>query len=303
MVVEEDNHEESSSAKKKGTMVQRQFVVGEGGDGELCLCQGQSALPSLTLGCVRAGSFLSVRRTDDGEFAQQHSGAASAAAAQKERAVRIAPLPPLPLLLLPIHFILFDRAFASSTMASIAEWDNEYARLARVASQLRSGVGVADASALPVQLQRLDAALQQLPLPPTEVQRRRRLIQHLQQTTTGSAAASSGVTAASSPTQPPQQAQTQMQLAMQQQDALIDDLAVGVGRLKHQTHAIHDEAGMHVNLLTEMESNLDSAQQGLEEETRRAARLKEDQSVWRLQLIVAGLSILLVLEILMGLSP
>ena len=180
-------------------------------------------------------------------------------------------------------------------MSSIAEWDNEYARLARAASQIRSGVAN-DAAALPAGLQRLDAALDQLPLQPTEIQRRRRLVQHLQQT---SGAAGAGV---------PQQQQsgtatTQMQLAMQQQDAMIDELAAGVGRLKHQTHAIHDEAGMHVNLLNQMEDNLDMAQAGLEDETRRAARLKEDQSVWRLQLIVAGLSILLVLLILMGISP
>lgn len=181
---------------------------------------------------------------------------------------------------------------------SIAEWDNEYARLARAASQIRSGVGSADAqSGLPAGLQRLDAALDRLPLQPTEIQRRRRLVQHLQQTTTTTSGGGGGVGGGQS------QAQTQMQLAMQNQDAMIDDLAVGVGRLKYQTHAIHDEAGMHVNLLNEMETNLDSAQEGLEDETRRAARLKEDKSVWRLQLIVAGLSILLVLLILMGITP
>ena len=59
---------------------------------------------------------------------------------------------------------------------------------------------------------------------------------------------------------------------------------------------------MHVNLLNDMESNLDAAHAGLEGETRRAAQLREDQSVWRLQLTVAGLSVLLVLLILMGLS-
>lgn len=180
-------------------------------------------------------------------------------------------------------------------MSTIAEWDNEYARLARAASQVRSGVGSADAQGLPAGLQQLDAALNKLPLQPTEIQRRRRLVQHLQQTSGsgGSAPAAAGQS----------QAQTQMQLAMEQQDAMIDELSAGVGRLKHQTHAIHDESGMHVNLLNEMEDNLDSAQQGLEDGTRRAARLKEDQSVWRLQLIVAGLSILLVLLIVMGISP
>lgn len=93
-----------------------------------------------------------------------------------------------------------------------------------------------------------------------------------------------------------------MQMAMRQQEDLIDELAVGVGRLRDQTQLIGDEARMHVNLLGDMEQNLDIAHEGLEAETRRAERLKEDQSVWRLQLTVAGLSVLLVLLILMGLT-
>eukprot|EP00339_Tiarina_fusa_P004480 CAMPEP_0117031420 /NCGR_PEP_ID=MMETSP0472-20121206/22584_1 /TAXON_ID=693140 ORGANISM="Tiarina fusus, Strain LIS" /NCGR_SAMPLE_ID=MMETSP0472 /ASSEMBLY_ACC=CAM_ASM_000603 /LENGTH=112 /DNA_ID=CAMNT_0004739739 /DNA_START=306 /DNA_END=644 /DNA_ORIENTATION=+ len=96
--------------------------------------------------------------------------------------------------------------------------------------------------------------------------------------------------------------QSQMAMAMRQQDDMIDELAVGVSRLRDQTQVIGDEARMHVNLLNDMETNLDAAHAGLESETRRAAQLKEDQSVWRLQLTVAGLSVLLVLLILMGLS-
>ena len=94
-----------------------------------------------------------------------------------------------------------------------------------------------------------------------------------------------------------------MALAMSRQDDLLDELAVGVGRLKNQTVSIGEEARMHVNLLNDMENNLDAAQASLDAETRRAARVKEEQSLWRLQLIVAGLFILLVLLILMGLSP
>lgn len=89
---------------------------------------------------------------------------------------------------------------------------------------------------------------------------------------------------------------------MRQQDDLIDELAVGVGRLKDQTLLIGEEARMHVNLLGDLEQNLHVAHGGLETETRRAARLKEDQSVWRLQLTLAGLSVLLVLLILVGLN-
>jgi hypothetical protein len=91
--------------------------------------------------------------------------------------------------------------------------------------------------------------------------------------------------------------------ALQQQDDMIDELGVGVSRLKNQTLLINDEAKLHTTLLGQMEENVEAAQVGLEGETRRAELVRENQSVWKLQLIVAGLTILLVLLILMGLSP
>lgn len=194
---------------------------------------------------------------------------------------------------------------------SVAEWDNEYARVARAASQLRSGVSAGqDAFTLHASLQRLEANLEKLPLQATEIQRRRRLIQHLAESSRVAGGGGSTMESQSnhiSQQQPPMQTTTTttsstMQRAIQDQDAMIDELAVGMGRLKNQTQAIHEEAGMHLNLLSDMETNLDAAQQGLEAETHRAARLKEDQSVWRLQLIVAGLSVLLVMLILLGFS-
>jgi hypothetical protein len=94
-----------------------------------------------------------------------------------------------------------------------------------------------------------------------------------------------------------------MAMAMRQQDAMIDELAVGVGRLKTQTAAISEEASMHNRLLNQMDEGLDAAYAGLEDETRRAATLREDQSVWKLQLTVAGLVVLLILEIFLGLTP
>ena len=99
---------------------------------------------------------------------------------------------------------------------------------------------------------------------------------------------------------PPQSA---MAAAMREQDQMIDQLAAGVSQLKDQTQVIGDEARMHVNLLGEMEANLEQAHSGLDAETKRAAELKENSSVWRLQLIIAGESILLVLLVFLGLSP
>mmetsp|Transcript_27403 Transcript_27403/g.75526 ORF Transcript_27403/g.75526 Transcript_27403/m.75526 type:complete len:190 (-) Transcript_27403:342-911(-) len=188
---------------------------------------------------------------------------------------------------------------------SVAEWDNEYARLARAASQQRSGLNHGGNDTLRTSLQRLQTNLETLPLQPTEIQRRRRLIQHLMETSSSDVEIGGAGAAASNNADNGNgglQQSSQMQHAMQQQDAMIDELAIGMGRLKNQTQAIHEESNMHVNLLNDMEQNLDAAHQGLESETRRAIRLKEDQSVWRLQLTVAGLTVLLAMLILLGLS-
>ena len=188
---------------------------------------------------------------------------------------------------------------------SVSDWDNEYARWARVASQIRATPGLRSSSTADLQqglragLHQLDSALNALPLPPQEVQRRRRLLQHLQQTTSTTDPQSSSTGGS----RQQQQSQSLMGQAMQQQDAMIDQLAVGVGRLKNQSAAIGEEADAHVNLLNEMDTGLDAAQDSLNAETRRAAALRQEGSLWRLQLIVAGLFVLLVLEIFLGLTP
>jgi hypothetical protein len=183
-----------------------------------------------------------------------------------------------------------------SFMSSVSHWDNEYARVARASSQLRTqglpSSGTTDPELLQQNLARLDNSLNSLPVSGSELQRRRRLVHNMQQNPPAGGGSPGGFS-------PPQ---SQMAMAMRQQDDMIDELAVGVSRLRDQTQVIGDESRMHVNLLNDMETNLDAAHAGLESETRRAAQLKEDQSVWRLQLTVAGLSVLLVLLILMGLS-
>lgn len=159
---------------------------------------------------------------------------------------------------------------------TVDAWDNEYARLNRAASQLRTSghsSSMTDHRALSTGLQRLDRDLNGLGLPQQEVLRRRRLVQHLSQN--------------------PQLAQ---------QDEMIDELAVGVGRLKQQTMLIGEETRLHLGLLGDMETNVEAARIGLEGETRRAEQMNHDKSVWKLQLIIAGLSILLVLLIISGLT-
>lgn len=197
---------------------------------------------------------------------------------------------------------------------SVAEWDNEYARLARTASQLRTAGIVkqpSDIRTLQLELQNLEYSLQSLPIQPSEIQRRKRLVQHLQQTSIGSLPPSSSVDLMGEVGGDefnnrggfPQQKQTQMAMAIRQQDDMIDELAIGMDRLKNQTIAIGDEAKLHINLLNDMENNLDLAQDSLEAQTRHAAQLRHDQSLWKLQLIVAGLFLLLILLIFWGLTP
>ena len=197
---------------------------------------------------------------------------------------------------------------------SINGWDNEYARLARAASQLRTvspnnnnmnaQQRQDQASSIQTGLNRLDTQLHNLEssmsVSSAKASRRRTLLEGLRtqlseitgttNTTSGGGGGGYG------------RGESATAAALRHQDDMIDDLAVGVGRLKTQTHMIHDESRAHVRLLDEMDNNVDLANQGLEEETRRAMRLREEKSVWRLHLIIVGLSVLLFLLILMGLS-
>lgn len=189
---------------------------------------------------------------------------------------------------------------------SIASWDNEYAKLARTASQLRTtGIpsSTTDVQQLQAGLRNLDAQLHNLPLQASEVQRRRRLIVHLQQTSSGNSSNNSNNNTPTEPSSSNSGPQSQMAMAMAQQDTLIDSLAAGVGRLKNQTTAISEEANLHVNLMNDMDEHLDAAHSGLADETARAARLRHDASLWKLQMVVAGLFVLLILEVFLGLSP
>jgi hypothetical protein len=202
---------------------------------------------------------------------------------------------------------------------SINGWDNEYARLARAASQLRTISSnnnnnnnsaeqkLDQASSIQTGLSRLDTQLHNLEsnmsVSSVEAGRRRALLGGLRKqlseiTGDNSGGGGGGVGIGRGGGG----GQSATAAALRHQDDMIDDLAVGVGRLKTQTHMIHDESKGHVRLLDEMDNNVDLANQGLEDETRRAMRLREEKSVWRLHLIIVGLSVLLFLLILMGLS-
>ena len=224
-------------------------------------------------------------------------------------------------------------------MSTLATWDDEYARLARASSQLRTSGGTTAAlsggrdhqiSSIRGGLDRLTAELRNLELAravaPAEVGRRRALVQGLRGQVDGIVGGGGGVgggngaidllsspnpgsaagdSTASGPSGTGGAFGTQRTTAahaLRQQDDLLADLSTGVTRLRDQTHAIHDEARLHNRLLDEMEDDVDLARQGLEEGALRAARVREERNLWRLYLIIAGLSVLLFLLILMGLS-
>ena len=200
---------------------------------------------------------------------------------------------------------------------SINGWDNEYARLARAASQLRtispqrnnnnSAQQKQDqATSIQAGLNRLDTQLHNLESSMTvssaEAGRRRGLLDGLRSQLSEITGTDPSITGGIGRQPPTQSSSSATAAALRHQDELIDDLAIGVGRLKNQTHLIHDESKAHVHLLNEMDANVDLANTGLEDETRRAMRLREEKSVWRLHLVIVGLSVLLFLLILMGLS-
>ena len=190
----------------------------------------------------------------------------------------------------------------------ITSWDNDYARIARAASQLRTTNNNSSTnfdrqgqtSSIQTGINRLASQLNSLEsnlsLTTAEASRRRNLLEGLNVQLSGGNASLGGIVGGG------RGGESSTAAALRQQDDMIDELAVGVGRLKTQTGLIHQEANAHVRLLDEMDNNVDLANQGLEEETRRAMKLREEKSVWRLHLIIVGLSVLLFLLILMGLS-
>eukprot|EP00573_Skeletonema_grethae_P001647 CAMPEP_0201685998 /NCGR_PEP_ID=MMETSP0578-20130828/600_1 /ASSEMBLY_ACC=CAM_ASM_000663 /TAXON_ID=267565 /ORGANISM="Skeletonema grethea, Strain CCMP 1804" /LENGTH=182 /DNA_ID=CAMNT_0048169985 /DNA_START=94 /DNA_END=639 /DNA_ORIENTATION=- len=178
---------------------------------------------------------------------------------------------------------------------SINGWDNEYARLARAASQLRtispqrstnntsSQQKQDQATSIQTGLNRLDTQLHNLESSMTvssaEAGRRRGLLDGLRSQLSEITGTNPGGIGRQPPTQS-SSSSSATAAALRHQDELIDDLAIGVGRLKTQTHMIHDESKAHVHLLNEMDANVDLANAGLEDETRRAMRLREEKSVW-----------------------
>mmetsp|Transcript_12920 Transcript_12920/g.25879 ORF Transcript_12920/g.25879 Transcript_12920/m.25879 type:complete len:101 (-) Transcript_12920:282-584(-) len=90
--------------------------------------------------------------------------------------------------------------------------------------------------------------------------------------------------------------------ALAMQDNMIDELAAGVGRLKHQSQLIGEEGRMHVRLLNEMDVDVERATVAFQEEAKHAERARHQTSVKKLYSIIAGLSLLLLFLLSVGFS-
>jgi len=219
-------------------------------------------------------------------------------------------------------------------MAAIASaWDNEYAKLARVASQLnahgmdpslrsaqilsfRDGLETLNRKLLEMEQASAHAssfgsnANQKQYLTPSECSRRRNLMEGLGKkydsvssgVSSYDPAPSSYSTFGSEHSVGAGTGMKQRTSALSQQDAMLDELAAGVGKLKDTSVVIGEEAKYHVNLLNNMDRDMEIARNGLADETSNALKLKEDKSVWRLNMIICGLSTLMIFLILCGIS-
>ena len=209
-------------------------------------------------------------------------------------------------------------------MTSISAWDDEYARISRAASQLRTsnqhGYNQPHPTARAHQVRSVQSGLSRLKsnlmsmkssgmVNSADVQRRIGLIDNLEKQVGSAYSARGGGTSDllgmggnDGGAVGGGGRQTLAAQALRHQDDMIDELANGVSRLKDQTLLINDEANMQNRMLGDMDTDVENARMGLEAETLRAMKLKEDQSVWRLYLIIAGLSLLLFLLIMNGLG-
>merc|ERR1739844_195101 len=128
----------------------------------------------------------------------------------------------------------------------------------RAASQLRSNHSQGHPTARQQQVSSIQSGLQRLTqslsvmtsnrvISSGDAQRRKTLVDNLQRQFGNNGPSmdlldSSGGGGSSSN---PQQRLSSTAQALRHQDQMIDELASGVGRLKDQTHMIHEEAGLH----------------------------------------------------------
>ena len=92
----------------------------------------------------------------------------------------------------------------------------------------------------------------------------------------------------------------QQDAIMRQQDDVLGDISRGVGNLKVHAQNIGQEADMHVRLLDEMEGDVGEAQDGLQNETDRATRVRKSSSNCKLYICIIFLFVVLIILLVSG---
>ena len=87
----------------------------------------------------------------------------------------------------------------------------------------------------------------------------------------------------------------QQDAIMRQQDDVLGDISRGVGNLKAHAQNIGQEADLHVRLLDEMEGDVGEAQDGLQNETDRATRVRKTSNNCKLYIFIIILFIVLII--------
>mmetsp|Transcript_23822 Transcript_23822/g.43159 ORF Transcript_23822/g.43159 Transcript_23822/m.43159 type:complete len:211 (-) Transcript_23822:514-1146(-) len=205
---------------------------------------------------------------------------------------------------------------------AIALWDNDYARHARAIALLHASHSdqqqqwhdEQQSSSVPIQngLKRLSSHLyyleSQSSMSPAEFSRRRTLLEGLKGQLSSTTEGGMSVYAASSAVGGggggggPGRSSSGVFATLRQQDDMIDGLAEGVDGIKKRTKSINEQVYSQIGMVDEIDENIELAKQELEDVTRRSVRFRKEnrKSVWRLHLMIVGLSVLLFLLILLG---
>ena len=87
---------------------------------------------------------------------------------------------------------------------------------------------------------------------------------------------------------------------LRDQDQQLEGISQGVSNLHHYSLAVKDESELHVKLLQDMDSDVQSATLGLENEATRAERVARQNNHARLYLTILILFIILLFLLIVG---
>ena len=87
---------------------------------------------------------------------------------------------------------------------------------------------------------------------------------------------------------------------MSDQDKTLDEISAGVGRLNEHARNMNDELDQHSRIIDQMDRDVDTANQGLVDETAHAMKIRKQAGLCRYYLCILLLFIILVLLLVFG---